>query len=65
MAGIVAPRPGARTRAAAQGRCWETWPMARLFVAVWPTPEVVALVADRSSPGTVRFEDLASFPLEG
>ena len=39
--------------------------MARLFVAVWPTPEVVALVANRSSPGTVRFEDLASFPLEG
>ena len=45
--------------------------MARLFVAVWPAPEqwLVKLrpngqVADRSSPRGVRFEGLASFPLE-
>jgi hypothetical protein len=58
--------------------------MARLFVAVRPPTEVVALLAaldgagpghppaalpgdlaDRSAPGAVRFEELATYPLEG
>jgi 2'-5' RNA ligase len=36
----------------------------RPVAAAW-TARSVALVADRSSPGVVRLEDLASFPLEG
>src|SRR5213592_1828525 len=35
---------------AGRGGCWETWPMARLFVAVWPTPEVVALLSALDRP---------------
>jgi 2'-5' RNA ligase len=35
----------------------------RAVAGAW-TARSVALLADRSSPGTVRFEELASFPLE-
>src|SRR5213592_498263 len=42
--------PARARRRAGRGGCWETWPMARLFVAVWPTPEVVALLSALDRP---------------
>jgi len=36
--------------------------MARLFVAVWPPPEVVAVLSPLDRPAA-RYEDLAVIPL--
>jgi hypothetical protein len=59
MAGMVAPRPGRRTRPAraAQSATMGDWGMARLFVAVRPPPEVMARLAaiDRPALPGVRW----------
>ena len=72
-AGIVAPRPLARTHPGvckpfradlvlARGRVPREL-AGRPVAGSW-TARSVSLLADRSSPRAVRFQELASFPLE-